>query len=70
MRYQCRPQGKPVFYDTKFPGTYNARRDSLGGFWKDLFGYSHGIMVVTAFFENVSLHRMEGRELADRLTQP
>lgn len=65
MRYQCRPEGKPVFYDSKFPGTYNARRDSLGGFWKDLFGYSHGIMVVNAFFENVSLHRMEGRELAD-----
>ena len=20
MRYQCRPQGKPAFYDTKFPG--------------------------------------------------
>jgi putative SOS response-associated peptidase YedK len=65
MRYQCRPEGKPVFYDAKFPGTYNARRDSLGGFWKDLFGFSHGIMVVSAFFENVSVHRMEGRELAD-----
>lgn len=65
MRYQCRPEGKPLFYDTKFPGTYNARRDSLGGFWKDLFGFSHGIMVVNAFFENVSLHRMEGRELAE-----
>ena len=24
MRYQCRPAGKPAFYDTKFPGTYNA----------------------------------------------
>lgn len=32
MRYQCRPAGKPAFYDTKFPGTYNARRDNLGGF--------------------------------------
>ena len=38
------------------PGTYNARRDNLGGFWKDQFGHSHGIMVVNAFFENVSLH--------------
>jgi putative SOS response-associated peptidase YedK len=64
MRYQCRPEGKPVFYDTKFPGTYNARRDSLSGFWKDLFGFKHGLLVVNAFFENVSLHRMEGRELA------
>jgi hypothetical protein len=34
MRYQCRPTGKPAFYDTKFPGTYNARRDSLEKFWK------------------------------------
>ena len=64
MRYQCRPAGKPAFYDTKFPGTYNARRDNLEGFWKDLFGYRHGIMVVNAFYENVSLHAMQHRELA------
>jgi hypothetical protein len=38
MRYQCRPAGKPAFYDTKYPGTYNARRDNLEGFWKGLFG--------------------------------
>ena len=54
MRYQCRPAGKPAFYDTKFPGTYNARRDNLdGGFWKGVFGHSHGILVVSRFFENV-----------------
>ncbi len=64
MRYQCRPEGKPAFYDKKYPGTYNARRDNLEGFWKDLFGYSHGIMVVNAFFENVERHKMEHRELA------
>jgi hypothetical protein len=29
MRYQCRLEGKPAFYDTKYPGTYNARRDNL-----------------------------------------
>ena len=63
MRYQCRPAGKPVFYDSKFPGTYNARRDNLEGFWKDLFGFTHGIAVVNAFYENVSRHRVEGREL-------
>jgi len=34
MRYQCRIAGKPASHDTKFPGTYNARRDSLQGFWK------------------------------------
>jgi len=37
MRYQCRPQGKPAFYDTKYPGTYNARRDNLEAFWKSQF---------------------------------
>jgi len=54
MRYRCRPAGQPAFHDTKFPGTYNARRDSLEGFWKSLFGYSHGILVIDAFFENVA----------------
>jgi putative SOS response-associated peptidase YedK len=63
MRYQCRPAGKPAMYDEKYPGTYNARRDNLEGFWKTLFGYSHGLMVVHAFYENVSRARMEGREL-------
>lgn len=53
MRYQCRPAGKPAFYDTKYPGTYNARRDNLEGFWKGLFGRTHGILVVNAFYENV-----------------
>jgi putative SOS response-associated peptidase YedK len=65
MRYQCRPAGKPAFYDTKYPGTYNARRDSLEGFWKDQFGSHHAIMVANAFFENVSKHRTEGRELRE-----
>jgi putative SOS response-associated peptidase YedK len=64
MRYQCRPQGKPAFYDTKYPGTYNARRDNLEGFWKNQFGHTHGIMVVNAFYENVSRHKVEQRELA------
>lgn len=53
MRYECRPAGKPAFYDRKFPGTYNARRDNLEGFWKDQFGYTHGLMVADVFYENV-----------------
>ena len=65
MRYQCRPAGKPAFYDVKYPGTYNARRDNLEGFWKGQFGHTHGIMVVNAFYENVNRHKAEGRELAD-----
>ncbi|CAM2198555.1 Abasic site processing protein (plasmid) [Paraburkholderia kururiensis] len=63
MRYQCRPAGKPAFYDRKFPATYNARRDSLERFWKGLFGRHHGLMVINAFYENVSRARMEHREL-------
>jgi putative SOS response-associated peptidase YedK len=63
MRYQCRPAGKPAIYDRKYPGTYNARRDNLEGFWRDLFGYSHGVMVANAFYENVPRHKAEGREL-------
>lgn len=63
MRYQCRPPGKPAFYDTKFPGTYNARRDNLEKFWKGLFGHNHGLMLISAFYENVDRHRVEGRAL-------
>jgi putative SOS response-associated peptidase YedK len=61
MRYQCRPAGKPAFYDTKFPGTYNARRDKLtGSFWRPLFGHTHGLLVINAFFENVSRQGPDG----------
>jgi putative SOS response-associated peptidase YedK len=63
MRYGCRPAGKPAFYDVKYPGTYNARRDNLQGFWKNQFGHTHGLIVVNAFYENVNRHKAEGREL-------
>ncbi|WP_382321328.1 SOS response-associated peptidase family protein [Hydrogenophaga sp. UC242_50] len=53
MRYQCRPAGKPAFYDEKYPGTYNARKTSLSGFWRGQFGYTHGLMMVDVFYENV-----------------
>ncbi|MFP3564060.1 SOS response-associated peptidase family protein [Paraburkholderia sp. SIMBA_030] len=62
MRYQCRIAGKPASYDVKYPGTYNARRDNLEAFWKPLFGRSHGILVVSEFYENVSKAKMEGRD--------
>jgi putative SOS response-associated peptidase YedK len=64
MRYFCRPAGKPAFYDKKFPGLYNARRDNLTKFWSGQFGSHHALMVVESFFENVRLHVMEHRELA------
>lgn len=63
MRYQCRPAGKPEFYDRKYPGTYNARRDNLEGFWSGQFGKTHGVVIATAFYENVARHAAEGREL-------
>jgi putative SOS response-associated peptidase YedK len=53
MRYQCRLPGKPASYDQRYPGTYNARRDSLEGFWRPAFGYKHALMVVDTFYENV-----------------
>lgn len=69
MRYQCRPAGKPAAYDMRYPGTYNARRDNLEGFWKGQFGRSHGVIVCDAFYENVSRHKAEGRALADGETE-
>jgi len=63
MRYQCRIAGAAPFTDVKFPGTYNARRDNLEGYWRKQFGSTHAIMVASAFYENVSRHKMEGREL-------
>lgn len=63
MRYQCRPAGKPASYDVEYNGTYNARRDNLEGFWRKQFGYTHGVIIIDAFYENVPKHKAEGREL-------
>jgi putative SOS response-associated peptidase YedK len=65
MRYQCRLAGKPSTYDERYPGTYNARRDNLEGFWSDVYGSQHGIMVVNSFYENVPLHLFEKRALSE-----
>lgn len=57
MRYQCRLEGMPAASDftkdRQLSGTYNARRDNLERFWRKQFGYRHGIMVVSTFYENV-----------------
>lgn len=50
MRYTCRLAGKPSFYDRKFPGTYNARRDKLEGFWSGVYGTHHAVVWVDSFF--------------------
>lgn len=72
MRYQCRPAGKPSIYDRKFPGTYNARRDNLEGFWKGQFGHNHGIMVADRFYEHVEGPDGESRiiEFRPRTEEP
>ena len=60
MRYHCRPQGMPPSWDRQYPGTYNARRDNLeGAGWKRQFGYTHGLMIVTKFYENVRRQRVD-----------
>ena len=64
MRYQCRPAGKPASIDVRFPGTYNARRDNLEGFWREQFGHCRALLCIQAFYENVSRHAMEHRPLA------
>ena len=53
MRYQCRIAGSPENLDTRFPGTYNARMDNLDVFWRNQFGHTHGIAIVSAFYEYV-----------------
>jgi putative SOS response-associated peptidase YedK len=59
MRYNLRPP----FMDADLKGAYNARRDNLAQFWKGQFGTSHAILVMTSFFEHVSRHVYEHREL-------
>jgi putative SOS response-associated peptidase YedK len=68
MRYQCRPAGKPANVDARFPGTYNARRDNLEGFWKGVFGVTHGIAIISAFYENVT--RPEGNVVLEFRPRP
>lgn len=53
MRYQCRVEGVPASFDRQYPGTYNARRDSLEKYWRKLFGTHHGVVVANAFYEHV-----------------
>ena len=64
MRYQCRLPDKPARNDTLYPGTYNARRDSLEAYWKNAFGHHHGVVVVQSFYEHVPRHALEQRTLA------
>jgi putative SOS response-associated peptidase YedK len=78
MRYQLRKPGLPASADwiegktlangkktpRRLSGTYNARRDNLTRWWQDQFGHKHGVVLIDSFFENVSRHKAEGRDLA------
>lgn len=61
MRYRCRPWNMPESFDTEYPGCYNARRDSLKGFWRDLYCTHHGVVILSAFYEHVPRYRLENR---------
>lgn len=64
MRYQCRPNGVPAVFDKRYPSLYNARRDNLSGFWKNVYAHTHAVVVAEAFLEHVDRHHLEGRDLA------
>ncbi|HEY8272074.1 MAG TPA: SOS response-associated peptidase family protein [Pseudobdellovibrionaceae bacterium] len=68
MRYHLRPPEMPESFDRKYPGCYNARLDSLTGFWRNEFEKKHGILIISSFFENVKLHQFEKRKLSIKET--
>ena len=63
-RYRCRLPGWSEEMEREKPGTYNARMDKLSTVWRQLFGHNHGLVVASRFYESVSLHRLQQRELA------
>ncbi len=64
MRYRARPVGWTAKDEKEKPGCYNARKDSLRHIWKGLFGYQHGVVVASRFYESVNLHENQRRQLA------
>ncbi|MGN6329402.1 MAG: SOS response-associated peptidase family protein [Rhodanobacter sp.] len=64
MRYRCRLPGWTEADELAKPGSYNARRDKLTTVWRRVFGYNHGIMAVSRFYESVYLHDLQHRALA------
>lgn len=61
MRYRCRLPGWNEAVERKFPGTYMARRDKLRETWCRLYGHSHGVLVLTSFFEIVERSGSDGK---------
>lgn len=54
MRYHCRLPGWTAIVERKYPDTCHARLDDLEKRWSKLFGYRHGVMVMTSFCEEVA----------------
>jgi putative SOS response-associated peptidase YedK len=54
----------PLWQEKRFPGIYNARRDSLDDYWRAVYGRSHAVIVISGFYENVPEHLYQHRELA------
>lgn len=61
MRYHCRLPGWTAIVERKYPDTHHARRDELEKRWSKLFGYRHGVVVMTSFREEAAA-RVDGRE--------
>ncbi|WP_175712431.1 SOS response-associated peptidase family protein [Burkholderia ambifaria] len=53
MRYRCRIPGWTEADERTKSGSYNARTDSLSTAWRKVFGFTHGLVLVDFFFENV-----------------
>ena len=70
MRYHCRPAGMDRSIDWtkdgRVSGTYNARRDNLQRFWRNQFGYTHGLMLAETFYENVDDGKGGSKEIQFR----
>lgn len=64
MRYHCRPAHVSASFDAEYPGCYNARRNSLKGFWRNQYGHTHGVVILSAFYEHVPLALVEGNRNA------
>lgn len=63
MRFRLRPPQVSPSFDTEFEGTYNARRNKLKGFWRELYQRNRAVVVLTDFYEHVPLHLAQGRDL-------
>jgi len=63
MRFRYRFPGWNDAIEREKDGSYNARMDNIATKWRGAFGHRHGILMANRFYENVSRHAVEGREL-------